>query len=99
MVAFILEFPVRLKLASFKSDLRELKRLNVHVLYALGERELKISRVIGALGNRGLSNTHKLSRIVMSKEFLDYLKCERDIRIKPNLSGGIEKRPSGVPLP
>ena len=46
MVAFILELPVRLKLASFKSDLRELKRLSVHVLYALGERDLKISRVI-----------------------------------------------------
>ena len=51
MVAFILEFPVRLMLASFKSDLKELKRLSVHVLYSLGERDLKISRVIGALGN------------------------------------------------
>ena len=30
MVGFILEFPVRLKLDSLKSDLRELKRLSVH---------------------------------------------------------------------
>ena len=51
MVAFTLEFPVRLKLASFKSDLRELKRLSVHVLYTLGELDLKISQVIRALGN------------------------------------------------
>ena len=33
----------------------------------------------------------------MIQEFLDCLKREQDIRIKPKLSGG--KRPAGVPPP